>query len=100
VIVQITDEVHVDEAVGEAPALARPREPIVVAARDDRLQRDGVRPLEDGEVRARRRGPRRVVELISELLATDLSGRSPGGAGDVLFVAAGVPHRLPARHRA
>ena len=37
---QITDEVHVDEAVGEAPPPGGAGESVVVAARDDRLQRD------------------------------------------------------------
>ena len=61
VAAQVAEQVRQDEAVCEAPGAIRARECVVVTADDDRLQREVGPCLEDGEVRARRRGPGRPV---------------------------------------
>src|SRR6185369_3215540 len=77
VIMQITDEVHVDEAVGEAPAPVVARERVVVATGDDGLQRNGRRLLEYGEVRACRRGAAGGVDLDDDVRGDVLRARRP-----------------------
>jgi hypothetical protein len=77
-LVQGAREVDVDRPFAEPPRAPDAPEAVVVAAREDHLERQRRRRLEDREVRPRGRGPRRLVHLDDEVRDHVLGPRGPG----------------------